>query len=224
MRASAITIVAVCAVASSPAAANLIVNGGFEDGVFGGGGSLSEQVLPGDGTTLPGWTVGPSGPLTWYENGFNLQQIALTAHTGDFALNLNDGSVRFVSVSQTIATLPFREYEVSYWIGNYSANNGPASIGATIVDGTSNTIIFSETGTAPATSSSTWVRQSFRFISDGTSNTITFTEGDGLTYIGLDDVRVTSVPEPATWAMMLAGFAGLGLAGCRRSRRTVHAA
>ena len=126
MRASAKAFVALCATASaSPAAANLIVNGGFEDGVFGGGSFLSEQVLPGD-TTLPGWTVG-GAPVTWYENGFNLQQIALQAHNGDFALNLNDGSVRFVSVSQTIATLPSREYEVSYWIGNYSANNGPAS-------------------------------------------------------------------------------------------------
>jgi hypothetical protein len=28
-----------------------------------------------------------------------------------------------------------------------------------------------------------------------------------------------SVPELSTWAMMLAGFAGLGLAGWRRDRR-----
>jgi hypothetical protein len=29
---------------------------------------------------------------------------------------------------------------------------------------------------------------------------------------------VSAVPEPSTWAMMLAGFAGLGFAGYRRSR------
>ena len=35
----------------------------------------------------------------------------------------------------------------------------------------------------------------------------------------------TPVPEPSTWAMMLAGFAGLGFLGWRGSRRTVaHAA
>jgi probable HAF family extracellular repeat protein len=28
----------------------------------------------------------------------------------------------------------------------------------------------------------------------------------------------SSVPEPSTWAMMLAGFAGLGLAGSRRAK------
>jgi hypothetical protein len=32
---------------------------------------------------------------------------------------------------------------------------------------------------------------------------------------------LTSVPEPSTWAMMLAGFAGLGFAGYRASRRAV---
>jgi hypothetical protein len=36
---------------------------------------------------------------------------------------------------------------------------------------------------------------------------------------------VTAVPEPSTWAMMLLGFAGLGFAGYRASRRTAaHAA
>jgi len=31
-------------------------------------------------------------------------------------------------------------------------------------------------------------------------------------------------PEPSTWAMMLIGFAGLGFAGYRASRRTGMAA
>ena len=161
--------------------------------------------------------------MTWYENGFNLQQIALTAHNGDFALNLNDGSVRFVSVSQTITTLPFREYEVSYWIGNSSANDGPASVDATITDGTSNTIIFSETGTAPRPP-----RQHGCARASNSSRTARRTRSDSRKASaeptsGLDDVNVIGVPEPATWAMMLAGFAGLGLAGCRRSRKNVYA-
>jgi hypothetical protein len=33
----------------------------------------------------------------------------------------------------------------------------------------------------------------------------------------------TSIPEPSTWAMMLLGFAGLGYAGYRASRRTAAA-
>jgi len=36
---------------------------------------------------------------------------------------------------------------------------------------------------------------------------------------GTEGLLATPVPEPSTWAMMLAGFAGLGLAALRRSRR-----
>jgi hypothetical protein len=36
-------------------------------------------------------------------------------------------------------------------------------------------------------------------------------------------VTVVVAPEPSTWAMMLLGFAGLGFAGWRASRRTVAA-
>ena len=35
---------------------------------------------------------------------------------------------------------------------------------------------------------------------------------------------VTTVPEPSTWATMLLGFAGLGFAGYRASRRSAAAA
>ena len=35
----------------------------------------------------------------------------------------------------------------------------------------------------------------------------------------IDAIRFT-VPEPSTWAMMLVGFAGLGLAALQRSRKT----
>ncbi len=41
----------------------------------------------------------------------------------------------------------------------------------------------------------------------------------------VDQVQIGSaVPEPSTWAMMLLGFAGLGFAGYRTSRRTAAAA
>jgi PEP-CTERM motif len=37
----------------------------------------------------------------------------------------------------------------------------------------------------------------------------------------LDNFRfeVAAVPEPSTWAMMLIGFAGLGFAGCKQTKR-----
>ena len=225
-------IAALAIVLAKPAAADLVVNGGFEDGTFGDG--SVRQISPGDSTTLPGWTVNDNA-VAWYTNRYEppnqpnpLRQIAVDAHNGDLAVNLGDGSVRTVSVSQTINTfLPFQEYQVSYWVGNYSANGGPAAINATVTDGTSNTVLFSETGTAPATDqNSTWQRFAFNFVADGTSNTISFSEvtdpsypaGVGSTYTGLDDVSVLAVPEPSTWALALLGFAGLGIVGFRRAR------
>ena len=39
--------------------------------------------------------------------------------------------------------------------------------------------------------------------------------------VGGSIAGTTSIPEPSTWAMMLIGFAGLGYAGFRRSRKSV---
>jgi outer membrane lipase/esterase len=43
-------------------------------------------------------------------------------------------------------------------------------------------------------------------------------------FIGEGRQMATSVPEPSTWAMLLAGFAGLGFAGWRARRSAAQAA
>jgi hypothetical protein len=223
-------IIAACVfVSATPAGANLVRNGGFEQGTFGDG---SVRVIsPGD-TALTGWTINEN-PLAWYTNGYEpspLKPIGVGPHSGDLAINmcdgsvsnLCDGSVRPVSISQTFEILPFIEQRVSFWIGNYSGNDGPVSIGVTIQDGTSNTILLSETATAPATDlDSAWQEFTFSYISripDGTSNTIIFSEIGRNVYAGLDDVTVVAIPEPATWALALFGFASLRLVGMIRGR------
>ena len=42
---------------------------------------------------------------------------------------------------------------------------------------------------------------------------------EGTSVVGTLTVTVAAVPEPSTWAMMLLGFAGLGVAGYRASRK-----
>ena len=58
----------------------------------------------------------------------------------------------------------------------------------------------------------------FETLSDGTTANGDLTKG-GDYYIA--NIGVSSVPEPASWAMMLAGFAGLGLAGWRKRRAAI---
>ena len=58
-------------------------------------------------------------------------------------------------------------------------------------------------------------------MSDGNPNTLFFTDGINGEKDGLFG-SLTAVPEPSTWAMMLAGFGGLALLAARR-RRASHA-
>jgi hypothetical protein len=44
-----------------------------------------------------------------------------------------------------------------------------------------------------------------------------------MTASGNQIIATAGVPEPSTWALMLAGFAGIGLAGYRRSRKALFA-
>jgi hypothetical protein len=54
------------------------------------------------------------------------------------------------------------------------------------------------------------------FTGVGKIGSLTLTDG----YVGLVNLTTSGVPEPSTWAMMLIGFAGLGFAGYRASRKT----
>jgi len=56
----------------------------------------------------------------------------------------------------------------------------------------------------------------------GSLDTLFFTAGPNHEMDGL--FGSLAVPEPSTWAMLLLGLAGLGLAGYRASRRTAAAA
>jgi len=74
-----------------------------------------------------------------------------------------------------------------------------------------------------------WTSESFTFVASGTTDTLTFasntTDDSGNpsypTAFGpaLDNVSVAPVPEPATWAMMILGFLGIGFTAYRRKSR-----
>jgi hypothetical protein len=71
-----------------------------------------------------------------------------------------------------------------------------------------------------------WSTYSTTFVAGATTETLSFLAAGSKEvppFALVSDVSVTGVPERSTWAMMLAGFGGLGYAGFRSSRRKAAA-
>jgi Carbohydrate binding domain/PEP-CTERM motif len=113
------------------------------------------------------------------------------------------------TLSQLLNTVSGETYNISFWLRNdggipnsFDAFFGTQQLLATAAQGTSAFYNFTYTATG---SSPTELRFDFQ---------------QNPAFWGLDDVSVQgvmgAVPEPATWAMMLLGFAGIGFAMRRR--------
>ncbi len=197
--------------------ANLLTNGSFEDTtnfVDQGNDTMSLSV---GSTLMPGWTVAGSHDLAWIGP---TNPFGLTASDGNYFLDLTGyiSGGPFSGVTQTIATHPGATYSLTFDLGSdptYGVQDG-VSVSAGSVSGT----VFNSTN--DGTQHNLWRSESLSFTATGSSTVISLIGDSGDNYIGLDNVSVVQTsagtPEPSTWAMMLAGFAGLGYAGLRRAR------
>lgn len=210
--------------------ANLLTNGSFDQGTFTGGSfgfPLAEQLFPGS-TTLPGWTV-VSQELAWFKSG----QAGIVTQDGDYALDLTGfcdlglacgAPGAYGGVTQAVSTVIGATYRLSFQAGTYLFNASVPSIVA-IAGTTSQT--FELPGTSPA--SGLWQALSMDFVATSDSTVISFSGSGGTVgpasptpYLGLDNaslelVSLPAVPEPGSWALMIAGLAGLGFVARRRS-------
>jgi len=174
--------------AALPASAgtNLVTNGDFADGSFTGWSSTDLGVFPA-------------------QNGFDGFTFP-GADAGMAAL----GSVDLMgTVSQTIAGLtPSEKLDLSIDFGSDGATPNAFEVlwDGKVVDSITN---------SPATD---FTALSFTVTAAGGGDTLTFKGGDGPGFNVFSDVSLSAaaVPEPATWAVMLVGFAGVGLAVRRR--------
>ncbi len=120
------------------------------------------------------------------------------------------------TLSQVITTTLGDTYTLSFW--RYQQYVGPTTFLNVSWDGTN---VFSESLSGPGD----YPYTEFTATVVGTgSDTLLFTSANdpGFTYV--DNISVSAVPEPSTWALMLAGFAGLGFAGYRRTKSASVAA
>jgi hypothetical protein len=236
---------------ASAASAGAFVNGGFESGDFTswdqGGSTWGGGPYPVPNAQFPG-TAPPTNAIT--NAGFdaltdnNLRTVYAGAHSARVNDSNNNYSVS--AIRQIVSNYSDNQIAFAY-AAVLQASHGPTDSDAFIVeltDLTTSTVLFNQnvnSATAPASSftesSSGW------FYTDWTTEAISVTPGHDYElallandcpygghagYAYLDGFGAVipppgpgGIPEPATWAMLLAGF---GLTGAAmRSRRKATA-
>ena len=247
MRKILLTAGAIVALAgAAQAGPNLVKNGSFEqnnltptslDGfkaAHPGINVVGVQVdghLPGFGNTVTDWSSDITGP---YSAGYNRYFFDGDSPDGEGvgAFMVLDGDPNFTSpFQQSISGLTVgQQYNLQfYWAGGELSNRtGFETIKLTGSFGASafTTETFNNTKPVGITGDfSGWRLEKFSFKATSTSQLLSFlaagTPANNLPPVAfLDGVSLTAVPEPATWAIMLMGFAGLG-AALRARRRAV---
>ncbi len=180
---------------SANAATNLISNGGFETftGLFTGN---YAKVTPSSGT-LESWIVGGTS-IDVIKN----QYGAINGNSIDMLGSPGPGSL-----SQSFSTTAGSHYLLSFDL----ARNEPDSSLLTVnVAGK----VYEFTGTTTAKN----YMQSFTALTNNT--TLLFSSANVVAYGGavLDNVSVSAVPEPSTYALMLGGLGLMGFMARRRKQ------
>jgi choice-of-anchor C domain-containing protein len=196
------------------AATNLITNGSFEDGVYiadGGFVTLSN----GDNTSIAGWTVLP----------YSIDYVGTYWQASDGLRSLDLSGAANGGVSQTIATISGKVYTVSFDLaGNPDGADETKFMVTTLgngVGGGAAKIFTFDVGAGNTREDMGWKTFSYTFTATSNSTTLNFASANESPYgPALDNVSVSAVPEPATWAMMIVGFGAAG-AMVRNRRKLV---
>jgi len=193
--------------------------------VFNGDGPVSGSTADKTGANGFYGNVTFYGPGNGVANGFT----ADTLPGGGGAFVAADPAFQNAALQTTITGLTLGQtYQISFdWAAAQQVGFfGITTEGwhASIAGTTSST----STATTPNMGFTPWANKTFTFTADGTSDVLSFLSFGGPSatqppFALLDNVTVTPVPEPATWALMLVGVGALG-AGLRMRRREVFAA
>lgn len=188
-----------------------IVNGGFED-------TATSQFLtlsPETATTIPGWSVGRGGV------------VLVSTSAANHSVQLSDSSGGQI-VQRLTGLTPGKTYSVSFDVGGgggvkrfiVSATGGDAQLFSYLVPAAelAQSAALTAGSAATVASATVWQKMRYVFVASGTTQQLQFLglnrHDDGAL---IDNIAITSVPEPGSWAMLLAGMGLIGLAARRRA-------
>jgi choice-of-anchor C domain-containing protein len=197
------------------AGAVTIVNGSFELGTDPGAGYLS--VAAGS-SAITGWTVG----------GFGVDYIGGFWQASDGVRSVDLSLLSAGSLSQAVSTVAGQVYTVTFDLSG-NPDGAPASKTLVVSVGGSLPLIQPYLlGPTNTHENMNWSTYSYTFTAFSSSSTLVFSSADFSPYgPALDNVSIVeggdgnplpTVPEPASWALMIVGFGLVGIASRRRAR------
>ncbi len=215
-------VAASCIALAAPAGANLLVNGGFEVTPCSPG--TTSFCTAAVGTPLLGWTV-TGGSVDFVNQGY------WTPAAGKWSLDLDGFSLGSIAQVFLTPTTGAGLFDLAF---DLSGNpDGPPGlklvridlVGATFVGGGTSRVAGYDAGANTRTNMN-WQSWDFSFVAAlGAPVTVSFTSlsnvlAPGPHFFGaaLDNVAVTPVPEPSSYALFLAGVAAIGFIARRRLR------
>jgi choice-of-anchor C domain-containing protein len=203
---ASLTALTLAALASN-AQAELVKNGSFEQ--YSNGGVSGYQVIYAGSTALTDWTIGATSIDI-----INGNYGAVSGNSIDMLGSPGPGSL-----SQILATVIGQTYQLQF---DLSSNRGGDNDAA----GKALTVSALGGGSAQTFSALTpgIFHQSYSFTANTASTLLSFSNGtSGYSGAVLDNVSVTAVPEPETYAMMLAGLGLMGTIARRRKQKAMAA-
>lgn len=172
-------------IAAPSARADLVVNGGFETGDFSG---WSWSPAPGSSTA-----VGPG-----------------SAHGGTYRLGVTTDTTAFDELSQSLATLPGQQYEISFWLKDFGV---PVAFSGFEIWWEGTQVFSSSPVDVPG---SDWGLFTVPVTATGPGSLLRIRTYNADRIHTLDDISVNAVPAPG--AAVTGGIA-LAVVGLRRRRR-----